>query len=310
MGFCSFTPTQLRVASAGGWVAVNSTFGGIALNTLLPSETAGLLLHVILAGANEAVGFRKPGSADNIITAAPGDSHFWAAVGVSPSIAFEAYLGNILTATVWLVGYVTEDDAVFLTNAVDVTPGIRSSWQTVDLSIFPGAIGIALEITGPGLSWGVRKNGSIDNRTSASRRAWAVIGCDTNQLIQIYASPGDTVYAVGYITSGAVFNTNADDVSLVVPGVFTDINFGDRYTTIAFVEIVSALANRDYALRVDGSIENVYRHLSDQHNWGMVGVELGLIEGKIEDIAVDFYRVGYAGFFSPTVQTDPATEVT
>jgi hypothetical protein len=295
--FKKYTPTQLRVTISDAWVTCDRTTAFILLSDLLPADTVALFLHVVNQSAAEAVGLRKPGSTDDRKPLNPSDCHQWTVVGVDASISFEIWLGNASSQLVYLVGYMTSGSGVMFDNGV-AQGGTNWTWVEKDLSgICPNAIGVIFEMVSNGMFWGVRPADSAQDRYGAGYgHEWGIIGCDANQKIDYYKSAaGQTLYIVGYITADAVFLTDAEDISLTVTGSYVDIDLSDKSGVLAFIDVIGLLANQDYALREDGSGENIYRHLQGQHNWGIIGIsDAGFIEGKVQSTNVDFYLVGVA----------------
>jgi hypothetical protein len=295
--FKKYNPTQLTITPSDVWVTVSDAVGSIPLSSILPADTVALFLHVIAAGATENIGLRKPGSSDDRTQIMPGDSHQWAVVGVDAGITFEAFLGNNISQSVYLVGYMTAESGVMFDSGVSQT-GTNWTWVEKDLSaICPGAIAVIFEMVTDAMFWGVRPHGSTQDRYQAGYgHSWGVIGCDANQHIDYYQSTaGQVLYIIGYITKNAVFPVDAEDISLSTTETYVGIDLTGKNAELAFIDVLGSLANKNYALREGGSGENIYRHLEGQHNWGIVGVgDSGSIEGKIEDTAVDFWLVGVA----------------
>ena len=294
--FKKFNPTQLYITPSGSWVTVSHTSAYIPLSSILPADTAALFLHVVASGANEYLGTRKPGSSDNRTQMIPSNSHQWTVVGVDASITFQAFLSNNLSQSVYLVGYMTGESGVILNNGVSQT-GTNWAWVEKDLSaICPGAIAVIFEVLADGMFWGVRPHGSTQDRYQAGYyHSWGVIGCDVNQHIDYYKSTATQyLYIIGYITKGAVFPVNAEDISLSTTEAYINIDLSGKNAELAFVDVLG-MANQKYALREAGSSEDIYRNLDGQHNWGVIGVsDAGFIEGKIQATDVDFWLVGIA----------------
>lgn len=295
------TPVELYVSGSDNWVTVSRTPSPIQyLSNLLPSNTVGVFLYYYVGEANRDFGFRKPGSTDDRSTYSISSLHqCYATVGVDASNNFEAYFDKQSVQEVWLIGYVTDDDAVFFTNAYNKTPTVFSDWIDVDLSTeCPSAIGIIFEYTrSAGYFLGVRKNGSSDARTRAgSGHGYGIIGCDGGQVIECYdlehLGEATELFIIGYITSGMTFNTNAVDISLTIAGAYTDIDLS-AYTSASLVVIELDGGSYKLGLRPDGSSWDEYEHTSE--GWAFVGVPAsGIIEGKIESTSLDFYLTGYA----------------
>ena len=295
--FKKYVPTKLKVTLSDSWVTVSQTSVSIPLSALLPPDTVALFLHIIAADSSENIGLRKPGSTDARTQWMPGSSHMWAVVGVDTSVTFEAYLGDNLSQSVYLVGYMTAESGVVFDTGVPQS-GTNWAWVEKDLSaICPGAIAVIFEMVADGMFWGVRPHGNSQDRYQAGYgHSWGVIGCDENQHIDYYKSTaGQTLYITGYITKDAIFPVDAEDISLSTTDTYENIDLSGKNAELAFIDVLGSLANRDYALRESGSSEDIYEHLEGQHNWGIIGVsDSGFIEAKIEDTAVDFWLVGVA----------------
>lgn len=294
--FKKFEPTQLKIAPSDSWVTVSQTSVSISLSALLPPDTVALFLHIVAVDSSENIGLRKPGSPDARTQWMPGSSHIWAVVGVDTGISFEAYLGDNLSQSVYLVGYMTAESGVMFDSGVSQS-GTNWTWVEKDLSaICPGAIAVVFELLTDGMFWGVRPHGSTQDRYQAGcGHSWGVIGCDENQHIDYYKSTASqALYIIGYITRDAVFPLNAEDISLSITGAYLGIDLSGKNAELAFIDVLG-LANQKYALREAGSAENIYRNLEGQHNWGIIGVsDAGFIEGKIQATDVDFWLVGIA----------------
>ena len=199
------------------------------------------------------------------------------------------------------------DVAVFhYIDPVEVTPATANAWTDVDVSAYipAGSTGVLLHLENAGgadLASGIRKKGSTDSRTQFTKRLahhWAAIGVDENRVFQAYV--GSTVdiniFLTGYTTAGVTFFTNAVDKSLGTVNTWVDIDIsadtGSDTATVAIIEVV-ATADRYYGFRKNGSTESI---LQDpvRHAWAIVEVDANeTLEGQVEDVAVDFFLIGY-----------------
>ena len=294
--FFPITPTEVTPSTAGSWQDVDAS-GSV------PANATGVIVHIVnTSGSARYLGLRKNGSTDDRHPDMNrGISHFWAAIGVDSNRVFEAYVENTTDVDIYVVGY-TMSGVTFKTNADDKSLGDTGDWYDIDCSTeAPSAIGLIFEIhtvtTISLYAVGLRKNGSSDNRIEGTRKHFsfgAIIGCDGSQICEGYI--GNVIvdfFLVGYVTDGATFNTNATDVSLGSTGSWADLSALPSGANMGFIEVNSS-GEYDYGLRKNGSSEELYANCR-QHCWGIVECDASLIiEGKIEDIGVDFFVVGYS----------------
>jgi len=292
-------PQDISPSVFAAWTTVD-------LHEYIPSEASGVVLRIESNGVL-AVGIRHGDSTDN--RTGDVDEMCWAMVGVNADEEIDVYIQNA-NVKVWLVGF-TSGNFVFRTNAIDKTPGVLGAWADMDCSAeAPNAVGLIFEVqnnVGGVSSFGLRKNGSTDNRTSqmvANGIGWAVIGCDTNQIVEYYedAAGGADVYLIGYITQDTTFFTNATDKSIGA-GVWTDIDCSSEAPKADYLvfEVIGGGVVADYGFRKNGSAENVVAHCND-HAWAVVECdENQIVEGWVGNAAVDFFLVGYItkGVFEP-----------
>jgi len=290
--FYPITPVNVTPSTTGAWTDVN-------VSSYIPSGATGVVLHV--TATNDWVfGYRKNGSTDARTGTMRPNSHAWAMIGVDANRIFEAYIQMTACPTIWLVGY-TMTGVTFLTNGVNKSPGSTGSWVDMNCSSdAPSSVAVIFEIIETDASntaFGLRKNGSTDNRvTTVHTRSClgAIIGVDASQICEGYKG-GSLVYMylVGYATDGVTMNTNATDVSLTGTASWTDLSALPTGAVMGFIEISSS-ASYKYGLRKNGSSENIYL-VTLNHNWGFVECDASyIIEGKIANTAVDFFVSGYA----------------
>jgi len=237
------------------------------------------------------------GSSANLKNNTEASCHLWAHVGVDSNIEAQVWANSKTTQEVYLVGYATGTCTVYFTDPLDRTPAIKNEWQTVDLSAdCPGAVGIlALQMRLITDKWaGVRMHGSTDDITHALAIYWIVIGCDDQQRIDFESGGDATNYAQlfiwGYIKDDATFNVNAIDKSLSDIDAYKKVNVGEG--RLAFLLLHGP---GDIALKRADEVTEIFRDLSYDHQWGIVGIdENGDFEGKIENAAMDFWYIGKA----------------
>lgn len=308
MAITWITPVDITPGVAGSWQDAD-------VSGSVPAGATGVILHIHASPgyADWVTGWRKNGSTDaresNVYTG----QHFWAGCGVDENRVLELYVtanGGSNHATIWLAGYFT-DDAVFFTNAPDKSLGATGSWIDIDISGDTGgdtAIGAILEIPHPGgnIDWGLRKNGSSDNRVTGywPRHTAAIIGCDGSEIFEGQITHTDVdFFLMGYITKESTFITNATNLSLVGTGSWIDLAALPAGGTGGFIEVIMGDETQNYGLRENGSGETILGRSMD-HMWGMVEADGSrLIEGQISNTNVDFFLVGYseAAAAPPTV---------
>lgn len=280
------------------------SFVDVDLSAYLPSNAAGaLFLSRTPGGTSPVVGWRKKGSTDTwTITASAGPKVFSFAVGVDASR--NCQISTSTTACkFYLAGWLTTDDAVFFTNAVDKTPGVTGSWQNVDISGDSGtdtAIGALLSFAmTSSIATGARMNGSTDARTQIMQGGGAIIGVDSSEICQVNISTGTTIYLQGYVKANAVFHTNATDVSLSSTGSYINLPALGAGAIGGIYEIVSTAAAQHFWLREKGSTDDFSTSSAPntRHSWFAVGGDSSqLVEGRVDSTAVDFFEVGYFQF--------------
>ncbi len=159
--------------------------------------------------------------------------------------------------------------AVFWTDSINITPGTTDSWVDIDVSSYikSGSTGVLLRIELlHNSSYGIRKNGSTDNRlknTIAAGLCWAAIGIDENGILEIYntASSGYTFWLVGFFDSGATFFTNSVEKTVTASGVITPVFYdidisGDTGEDTAIAAIFELDGYTTWCLRKNGSTDN------------------------------------------------------
>jgi len=187
---------------------------------------------------------------------------------------------------------------------VEVTPGTASAWTDVDVSAYvpAGATGVVLHIVnknaGSGLSIGVRKNGSTDNRYDGIyqfNHEWAAVGIDANRILEAYVGSitDIDIWLVGYTTSGVTFFTNAYDKSLSTTSAWTDIDCSAVAPNAIGLIFEANGPGYGQGIRKNGSSDN--RHLQPySHIWYIIGCDASqIVEGWIDNAVIDFFLVGY-----------------
>lgn len=296
--FYPITPVEVTPGVSGSHQDVDCS-------SYIAEGATGVILQIVnLQSYGREVGLRKNGSTDDRPFEIYDESHLWAMVGVDEDRIFDCEVENVDDVDVYLIGY-TMSGVTFKTNADDISMSDEDDWYDIDCSTeAPNAVGVIIEITSTGsYNFGCRKELSTDDRhRDASVHSWAIIGCDESQIIEGYVeSLGVDFFLVGYVTDGATFSTNADDKSLGDIGSYIDIDCSTEApgAGMLFVEVIysSESGGASYGLREDdesGGYHDIYWDIV-RHAWAIIKCDDSqVIEGKIENITVDFFLVGYA----------------
>lgn len=287
------TPVDVSPGTTGSWQDVD-------VSAYIPADATGVVFHIENTSSTyKKVSWRNNGSTDDRDIYFGGYSHIWAGIGVDANRVAEIYISST-SVKIYLVGYYA-DDAAFFTNAVDKSLASSGSWIDIDISSDTGgdtAIGAVFE-THSGQStadYGFRKNGSTDDRRAGSGyyNNASIIGVDSSEICEGYtASTAKDFYLVGYILSDSTFITNATDLSLGSTGSYIDLSALPAGAIGGYIEIYMT-STYNAALRKNGSAEDIYRDANWEHVWAIVECDGDrIIEGKIENVAVDFFLIGY-----------------
>jgi len=305
------TPSEITPGTASSWVDVD-------VSASVPSGATGVILHInnSIASGDYALGFRKNGSTDNRTNNLQEYLHMWTVIGVDSSRILEMYIGNTTYIDIYLVGYFTSE-AVFFTNATDKSFSTYNTWIDIDISSDTGsdtAIGAFIETieTGNGFRYyGFRKNGSTDNLTGGATdvrsHVMGIAGTDGSEIFEGYAETNTVdFFLTGYMTAGAVFYTNATDVSPGSTTTWTDFSAlpsganGGIYQTLGIITY-------DYGLRKNGSSESIL--YANPHAFAIVEADTSrIVEGYREHSTYNLlYEIGYTTTLSsnstPTISS-------
>lgn len=299
--FFQVDPVEVTPGTASTWVNVDCS-------GWIPVGATGVILHAVNndSANSHSIGARKAGSTDAHTAPLYRNSHAWHMIGVDANRRFQAYIGNVTQVDLFLVGYTTSG-VTFFTNAYNKTSEL-GVWADVDCSAqAPGAVGLIFRVTSGEAALraiGFRKKGSTDSRVASTwwHSCWGVaIGCDSNQVCQVYRG-GTYVRAdlIGYVTDGAVFHTDASNVTPGTSAAWVDLPGLPSGAVFGFIEVTWGSTDVAYGLRKNGSSEDI-RKWPYRHPWAFVGCdESGSIEGW-KSSGQNFHLVGYAtGAEQPT----------
>lgn len=294
MAFTGITRVTKTVGSSGVWTDID-------VSADVPAGATGIFGEIEVISGNRNVGARMNGSTDNRTNTLGNNSHNWFTIGVDSSRIFEGYASDSAQVKWHVDGYFTTD-ATFNSNAVDKSLSTTGSWTDINISTDTTgtAVGAFIEkIHGGSFSrfWGLRNNGSTDNRTNesstASNHIWGFVGVDGSEILEGYVETTEVdFFLVGYVTTGYTPKTNATDISTSTTGVYVDLPAIDSGATGGTVEVITSFTNA-YNLRKNGNTTDVYREAQWHHWWIGESDSSQLIEGKIQATDVDFFLTGY-----------------
>lgn len=292
-------------ASTGAWVDVDVSGDGV------PAVATGAVLRLYNGSASTGtVAVRKNGSTDTRTPYIVSGHHTGAMAGLDGSRVFEAYIHNA-SDRVYLIGYTT-DSTDFLTNSVDKSPASVGAWVDVDVSadIPSGAVGIIVELvntsTASSYNGGVRDNGSTDTFTLGEVRKsshyYQVCGVDASRVFEAQiASAAIQVWLIGCFMPPISFETNAVGYALGGTGAWTDITVSGGNAPAdadGAMWLIKNTTSTDYSggTRKNGSSDESYAkvRLTGCHAFFTGLDDSRIAEGKIENLAVDHYVIGYA----------------
>jgi hypothetical protein len=294
--FYPITPVNVTPGTAGSWQDVDCS-------SYIADGASGVILHFVNAGGVARVmAGRKNGSSDNRISGADSGNHAWGMYGVDASRLFEAYVGDLTDVQVWLVGYTTSG-VTYKLNGVSKTLGVNNTWTDIDCAAdCPSATGIIFDQANWGYYMGLRCNGSTDDRyefvNAPNDIQSAIVKCDGSQLIEARVNDYTSVtwYITGYVTDGVTWNINATDLSLGSTGSYYDLTALGTGAKMGIIEVnnLGEVWGAVYALRKNGSAEDINQGVL-MHTWAVVECDTSyLIEGEISNTAIDFFLIGYA----------------
>jgi hypothetical protein len=296
-------PVDVSPAVANAWTDVN-------VSAYVPAGATGVIIQWVnvTSGADQNYGVRMNGSSDNwaFDSEAKDGQQGWLMTGLDGGRVFEVFTEDTAVKT-YLVGY-TMAGVKFFANRIDKSTATTGSWVDVSIAADTGAdtaIGAIFHVdcqAGSSVGYGLRKKGSTDNRLQTLRANMmnlGLVGVDAAETAQqqIAATTVD-LFLVGYVTSGAVFFTNALDKSTATTGSYQDVDLtidvGAGVANGAFVEIQPSDGTRRLtAVRPKGASYDYYAEVS--HQFALVGLDAGdVFEQKIEQTTMDLFLTGYS----------------
>jgi hypothetical protein len=253
-------------------------------------------------------GVRMNGSTDTWMVGtkntARGAATLFFMTGVDANRIFEIYTQDVAVKT-YLLGY-TMAGVTFYTNAIDKSLASAGTYQDVNISADTGgntAIGAIFTVNETGVgaaAYALRKKGSTDDFYSQIRADNAtvqLVGVNMGEVAEMQiANLSLDLYLTGYVTSGAVFFTNAVDKSTATLGTYVGVDItgdlqGADDASGAILE-VAAGGSGDVAVRRNGATYDFYGRTA--HIGAITAIDASdILEQKIELASHDLYLTGY-----------------
>lgn len=284
-------------------VDLTSNFGGDA------GSVAGIICLVKSTSGSPDWGARTNGSTDALLGEVQGSGIAYFGVGVDSGDIVELYRADS-NVSFYLLAYMTDTEAEFLTNSVDKSLTTTGSWEDVDVSanftdtaqmVFMHVQNASGSIT----NYNVRENGSTDNRGRVNFQDASLQGCmisvDGSEIFEANINPdADTDFFLqGGITDSNAFSsfTNMVDYSEnTTTGSFVDVDFSSNLSATsngAFVQFLSSDSSTyDVGIRKNGTAHN---HAEDANNWTMAWSEVDgsqVAEQYVGNTAMDTWLWG------------------
>lgn len=282
----SVTPSNASPGTTGSWQSVDVTTHGV------PTGAAGVWLRVYNSDVASSYqwGIRRGDSTDNRIDYGYKDTQVDVYIGVDPAddtIDIQIANASIVTQ---IMGYFESGEAVFFANSTLYQNATATTWQDIDITaqVVGGdtAYGAIFEVQGnSGAAYGLRKNGSTDNRPDILyQHCWAMIGVDGSDICESYSGSitVNKFHNVGYIKSTEwTFNTNATSRTVTADGAYHDLpaETGEEF---ALYEIVSSSGINAVNIRKKGATYDYYRDCAE-HIFQLTELNAsGIAEAKFE----------------------------
>ncbi len=289
----------------------------ISLTTFLPAGADGAIFYVVNSGAVYAnINIRRTGQSFSSGPLGP-NAHTWAMSGLGGLKSIVVYRENT-DVSFYLIGYTLPLGVTWLSLPVSLGFGVNN-WSLESYpDVIPGAKAVILRFSNADTDFcrvGFRKLGSTDNITHGSKGEsifTIVVPCTDHQEFEIYSSRPDVSFdIIGYITTGIQAYTNSIEVTPGAIGAWTDLSNIPVNSHMAFIEMVSNVADPSTALpklcgvREEGSVDVPYHNI-ENHALAIVPTANGIgVEGIIEDNTVAMYIRGFAEGPAPAGEKSP-----
>ena len=317
-------PIDVSIESTGTWIDVD-------VSSHIPEGATGVILELYV-GRTQGKPIhtvRKKGSTDGSVYSdienlrfIP-DAHRYIYVGVDENRIFQNYISD-LACKIYLLGY-TDNNVGFFLEKIPLTMGAIDSWIDIDaraLGVPDYATGVIVEMKSDGgkLGVGIRKKGSIDDRTeheavySGHQYAHALSGLNENGIFQAKIK-GDNVklYLLGYTRAPITFFTNPIKLDVGALKAWFDINlaeFTSSQANGAIIDINNIMnetsINPKGTIRKKGSAFENIAGSNLRYSWGFTHGASAIdpsqvLQGWTDSIYVEFHLLGYTEPSGPDV---------
>lgn len=313
------SPVNITPTDDGTWRTVD-------LSAHIPSGASGVLLRSRFSAASSSdnVGFRKTGSTDTLVAphlASP--VYVYTMVGVNGSRQLDILIenGGAGAGTVELLAYFDPGSVKFFDNCVLLDTVSQSTWIDLDITaavdtISAGDTAIAAILylhssrANP-TEVGWRKNGSSEDiradhpgNTGGRYIGCVIVPVDAGEIFEGWraSSAYGDFKLIGYVKANYTALDPGVDVSLGSTGAWTDITQAGALAQM--IDTVATAVDLQRGFRKNGDSSTVgYGALEfGERLPALVECDAsGIIEGQIDNVAVDFYRRGYFTAAAPSV---------
>ena len=290
---------DITPSGTGAWEAKDLS----AAPYSLPSTAVGIMGLVINGGVSQVnAGYRMYGSTDDLKAGVANTAQTPFYIGVDVDRKVELWRANA-DITFKLLGYFTDDEAVFFTNCYDKSPSPANGWRDMNCSVEIPADSPAAFVDishGSACQAGLRKKSSTDvYKNFIPGKAGAIVALDVDRHYEAYTTSTTygKHYLVGYLKKGT-FKTDELDKSLTGVDVWESINLdpdvpanGTTGVLLHFRPATSSGYN--HCARKKGSSDESYR-IANLHTWWPTALnESNECEAKVANANLKVFVVGY-----------------
>ena len=124
-GIVHVSPTEITPGSYGSYVEID-------LTAHVPESAAGVVLLVVSSESNHSCAVREAGGSDDEYRYVYyGWTQMWCKVSASNKIEAKIQSSSV---HIYINGYIPSSSGAFFSTPIDITPGVKDSWEEVDLA--------------------------------------------------------------------------------------------------------------------------------------------------------------------------------